>query len=240
MRKAVVAALGVATKALREQRLDQLAVHRAVEWLELRELLQGPREPFDCHRAGRGPRDRQMLRSTYSALKGAAGALDAWERERDAARATVRAEDQARYLHALLGDGDNDLAWHAATAAPPDTWDADLWLLVGRPGTFDRKLLLGVEPGRMVSSVEVGMRPPEVFVRELSPEESVRLRSIGEFVIKNSDYPTWDALEGHGRPHPAMLDAETQAAALRTAACDPGSGERSSGRSPESPLASAD
>ena len=38
---------------------------------------------------------------------------------------------------------------------------------------------------------------------------------------------------------PAMLDAETQAAALRAAACDPGSGERSSGRSPESPLASA-
>jgi transposase len=32
----------------------------------------------------------------------------------------------------------------------------------------------------MVSSVEVGMRPPEVFVRELSPEEGRRLRSISK------------------------------------------------------------
>lgn len=84
--------------------------------------------PLEVLRLRREYHERAPSSSTYSALKSAVGALDAWERERDAARATLRAEDQRGYLHALLGDGDNDHAWHAATAAPPDTWDADLWL----------------------------------------------------------------------------------------------------------------
>ncbi|MBW3591240.1 MAG: peptide deformylase, partial [Actinobacteria bacterium] len=34
------------------------------------------------------------------------------------------------------------------------------------------------EPGRMSPTLEVAMRPPEVFVRELTPEEGQRLKSI--------------------------------------------------------------
>jgi transposase len=49
---------------------------------------------------------------------------------------------------------------------------------VGRPETFDRKLATDGEQGRMSPSLEVAMRPPEVFVRELSPEEGARLKSI--------------------------------------------------------------
>jgi hypothetical protein len=52
--------------------------------------------------------------------------------------------------------------------------------LVGLPETFDRKPGSGGERGRVSSSLEVVMRPPEVFVRELSPEEGARLKSISK------------------------------------------------------------
>lgn len=46
--------------------------------------------------------------------------------------------------------------------------------------SFDRKLGAGGEQGRVSPSREVTVRPPEVFVRELSPEEGARLRSISK------------------------------------------------------------
>lgn len=49
-------------------------------------------------------------------------------------------------------------------------------MLVGLLATLDRKLALADELGRMHPSVEVAMRPPSVFVRDLSPEEGERLR----------------------------------------------------------------
>jgi transposase len=49
---------------------------------------------------------------------------------------------------------------------------------VGLLETFDRKLASGGEWGRVSPSPEVAVRPPEVFVRELSPEEGARLKSI--------------------------------------------------------------
>jgi len=52
--------------------------------------------------------------------------------------------------------------------------------LVGRPGTFDRKLASGGEQGRVSASQEVTVRPPEVFVRELSAQEGARLKSISK------------------------------------------------------------
>jgi len=42
--------------------------------------------------------------------------------------------------------------------------------------TFDRKPGPDVEPGRMHPNLEVVMRPPEVFVRGLSPAEAERLK----------------------------------------------------------------
>jgi transposase len=49
---------------------------------------------------------------------------------------------------------------------------------VGLLERFDRKLASGGEWGRVSLSQEVKMRPPEVFVRELSPQEGARLKSI--------------------------------------------------------------
>jgi transposase len=49
---------------------------------------------------------------------------------------------------------------------------------VGLLETFDRKLAAGGEQGRVSPSQEVTVRPPEVFVRELSPQEGARLKSI--------------------------------------------------------------
>ena len=47
-------------------------------------------------------------------------------------------------------------------------------------GTFDRKLAGGGEEERMFPTVEVVMRPPEVFVRELSPQEGNRLKRLSK------------------------------------------------------------
>src|SRR3954466_13515150 len=44
---------------------------------------------------------------------------------------------------------------------------------------FDRKLAVRGELGR-ITAVEVAMRPPEVFVRDLSPQEGARLKSISK------------------------------------------------------------
>jgi len=46
--------------------------------------------------------------------------------------------------------------------------------------TFDRKLPVADEQGRMHPSLEVAMRPPEVFVRELSPAEGQRLKRMSK------------------------------------------------------------
>jgi len=53
-------------------------------------------------------------------------------------------------------------------------------MLVGCLETFDRKPASGGEWGWMFPSPEVVMRPPEVFVGELSLEERIRLRSISK------------------------------------------------------------
>jgi transposase len=45
---------------------------------------------------------------------------------------------------------------------------------------FDRKLAFGGELGRMFPSLEVLMRPPEVFVRGLSVEEGARLKQVSK------------------------------------------------------------
>jgi transposase len=51
---------------------------------------------------------------------------------------------------------------------------------VGLLESFDRKLGFGGEWGCVSPSQEVAVRPPEVFVRELSPEEGARLKSVSK------------------------------------------------------------
>jgi transposase len=51
---------------------------------------------------------------------------------------------------------------------------------VGLLETFDRKLISGGEWGCVSPSQEVAVRPPEVFVRELSVQEGARLKSISK------------------------------------------------------------
>ncbi len=45
---------------------------------------------------------------------------------------------------------------------------------------FDRKLALDGEHGRVSPSQEVTVRPPEVFVRELTAQEGARLKSVSK------------------------------------------------------------
>jgi len=51
-----------------------------------------------------------------------AEALDSWQVERAAARAALRDSDRRAFVSVLLGDGDDELAWEAATAS----WSACL------------------------------------------------------------------------------------------------------------------
>jgi hypothetical protein len=95
--------LACAAHDAREERLDVLALRRAQH-------------------------ERMPSSSTYRALRTAAEALEAWPLEQDAARATLQQADPRGFVDALLGDGELELAWSAAGAAPQDALGSDLWL----------------------------------------------------------------------------------------------------------------
>jgi hypothetical protein len=66
--------------------------------------------------------ERMASSSTYAALRAAADAVGAWPDEVGGARAVLTARDRGGLVDALLADGDDELAWDAATAEPD--WDA--------------------------------------------------------------------------------------------------------------------
>ena len=77
-------------------------------------------EPLEVLALRRAQHERMPSSSTYRALRTAAEALDAWPLEQDAARATLQRADPRGFVDALLGDGEPELAWSAAIAAPQD------------------------------------------------------------------------------------------------------------------------
>ncbi len=86
-------------------------------------------EPLEVLRLRRAHHERMPSSSTYSALRKAAEEVDAWEVEREAARAALKRRDARGFVDALLGDGDSNLAWEVAVAAR-DEIDADQWLRI--------------------------------------------------------------------------------------------------------------
>ena len=84
-------------------------------------------ESLEALRLRRSQHERMPSLSTYNALRRAAEAVDAWSVERDAARAVLRERDVRAFVDALLRDGDVDLAWDTAQAAPEEL-GSDLWL----------------------------------------------------------------------------------------------------------------
>ncbi len=87
--------------------------------------LEQPLEVLELRRA---QHERMPSSSTYRALRATAETLGAWPVERDAARATLQRADVRAFVDALLGDGEAELAWSTATAAPQDALGSDLWL----------------------------------------------------------------------------------------------------------------
>jgi uncharacterized Zn finger protein len=85
-------------------------------------------QPLEVLRLRRAQHERMPSLSTYTTLQTAAEEVHAWDVERDAARMVLRACDVRGFVGALLGDGDQDLAWDEAVAAPADEVDAELWL----------------------------------------------------------------------------------------------------------------
>ena len=77
--------------------------------------------PVEALALRRQQHERTPSASTYSTLRRAAEALDAWGLERDAARRALRERDRGSYVDALLQEGDVETAWAIATEDP--TWD---------------------------------------------------------------------------------------------------------------------
>jgi hypothetical protein len=69
----------------------------------------------------RAQHERMPSLATYTGLRAAAEAVDAWRLERDAARAALRRRDLGALIDALLSDDDPELAWKTAVANPD--WD---------------------------------------------------------------------------------------------------------------------
>jgi uncharacterized Zn finger protein len=86
----------------------------------------------------RAQHERMPSSSTYRVLRTVAEALDAWSLEQDAARATLQRADVRGLVDALLGDGEVELAWSAAAAAPRDALGPDVWLRLAESSEGDR------------------------------------------------------------------------------------------------------
>lgn len=85
-------------------------------------------EPLEVLRLRRAHHERAPSSTTYGRLRQAAEAVDAWPLERDAARAVLRDRDRRGLVEVLLRDGDDQLAWVAATTFARDEVGSDLWL----------------------------------------------------------------------------------------------------------------
>lgn len=85
-------------------------------------------EPHEVLRLRRVHHERTPSASTYSKLRKAAQELDAWEVEREAARALLRKRDVRGLVHALPEDGDADFAWDVAVGVTPEEIDSDQWV----------------------------------------------------------------------------------------------------------------
>jgi hypothetical protein len=74
-----------------------------------------------CLGCGARSTERMPSLATYTSLRAAAEAVDAWDLEREAARAALRRRDPGGLVDALLSDGDAETAWEMAVADPD--WD---------------------------------------------------------------------------------------------------------------------
>ncbi len=84
--------------------------------------------PSEALRLRRAHHERTPSGSTYGALRSAAGACDAWHLERDAARQALARSDRRAFISVLLDDGDDELAWNAASRSASDELDQELLL----------------------------------------------------------------------------------------------------------------
>ena len=84
--------------------------------------------PSEALRLRRAHHERAPSGSTYGALRSAAGACDAWHLERGAARQALERSDRRAFVSALLDDGDDALAWDAASRSVSDELGQDLLL----------------------------------------------------------------------------------------------------------------
>jgi uncharacterized Zn finger protein len=74
-------------------------------------------EPLEVLALRRAQHARASTSSTYSQLRSAADALDAWPLERDVALEALRVRDIGPLVDALFAEGDTELAWLTATTA---------------------------------------------------------------------------------------------------------------------------
>jgi hypothetical protein len=113
-------------------------------------------QPLEVLRLRRAHHERRPSSSTYIELRNAAQEVDAWEVERDAARAVLSDEDVRGFALALLEDGDVGKAWDAAVNAEPEEIDAQLWV----------KLAESREPTHPTDALMVYLRVADEILEE--------------------------------------------------------------------------
>jgi hypothetical protein len=74
-------------------------------------------EPSEALALRRAQHERTPTSSSYRQLRAAAEAIHAWTVESDAARRVLQDRNAAGFVDALLGDGEDELAWQAAAAS---------------------------------------------------------------------------------------------------------------------------
>lgn len=85
-------------------------------------------EPVEVLALRRSQHERFPTSSTYRQLRSAAEMVQAWPVERDGARRALRERNTAGLIDALLDDGEDDLAWQAATAIEASDLGDRAWL----------------------------------------------------------------------------------------------------------------
>ena len=167
------------------------------------EVYKRRSQPVEVLGLRRAEHERMPSSSTYAALRRAAEAVDAWEFEREAARATLRRLDKGAYIDALLSDDDAQLAWETAVADPD--WDpgAAMWLRLAEAREKDRPRDALAAYWRVVGEMleQADRRAYSRAVRILK-----RARATAE---AGEMYPAFAALRAQQRRRPtliAMLD----------------------------------
>ena len=164
-------------------------------------------EPLEILALRRAQHERMPSSSTYNGLRSAAGAVDAWAIERDAARATLERADLRGFVEVLIDDGDVDLAWSSAESAPREALGPVLWMRLAEARETDRPADAFVIYLRVAGEVlEDANRNAYKSGARILLRDAPRRRQRGSWTISTRMSPACASSTVAGRRSIAILD----------------------------------